>query len=261
MQVIKSAEQYEALKLSSRALVGYFSAKFSTPAKLYQPRFEEMAKSAPNYTFFVCDVDDAPTVTFLFFDHQWEIVLLEYAFWLHRGLISHSSPYYQLGRLRHGSCWCTVSRHIAIRFETGWHIFWQIGYGNSTCGRKSGLRKCAIYELSLSNHVTLYLSDGAFLIKIWTCSHSHLPSYTKLAINFRSLRKAKLLLMLCPWTVKTQQQVSASHGVSILQLARRFRLCDDSCNYSATELAILSTHILRDVDHSWSLLVGEDSDR
>lgn len=64
LHVIKTAAEYEALKLTSRALVGYFSAKFSTPSKLYEQRFTDMAKTNPNYTFFTCDVDDAPTVAY-----------------------------------------------------------------------------------------------------------------------------------------------------------------------------------------------------
>lgn len=62
VHIIKSAQEYEALKLSSRVLVGYFSAKFSTPSLLQKQKFLDMANGSPNCTFFCCDIDEAPTV-------------------------------------------------------------------------------------------------------------------------------------------------------------------------------------------------------
>ncbi|CAD7938656.1 unnamed protein product [Amoebophrya sp. A120] len=64
LHVITSASQYEALKMSSRALVGYFSAGFSTPSKIYEKSFAEMAGKNSDYTFFTCDIDAAPTVAY-----------------------------------------------------------------------------------------------------------------------------------------------------------------------------------------------------
>ncbi|CAD7968610.1 unnamed protein product [Amoebophrya sp. A25] len=64
LHVIKSAAQYEALKLKSRALVGYFTAGFSTPSKLYESQFSDFAASNPQHTFFTCDIDEAPTVAY-----------------------------------------------------------------------------------------------------------------------------------------------------------------------------------------------------
>lgn len=66
IHVIKSQDQFEALKLTSRVLVGYFNAHFSTPGKLQYSKFEDMAKASAssNATFFVCDVDDAPKVAY-----------------------------------------------------------------------------------------------------------------------------------------------------------------------------------------------------
>eukprot|EP00392_Amoebophrya_sp_AT5.2_P015798 g16014.t1 len=64
LHAITTAAEYEALKLTSRALVGYHHAGFSTASKLYEPQFSEMAAKHPDYTFFTCDIDAAPTVAY-----------------------------------------------------------------------------------------------------------------------------------------------------------------------------------------------------
>lgn len=64
IHVIKSQQEFDALKLNSRVLVGYFNAKFSTPGKLQYSKFEDMAKHGGNATFFSVDVDEAPTVAY-----------------------------------------------------------------------------------------------------------------------------------------------------------------------------------------------------
>ena len=65
---IKSKDEYEALKLSQRALVGFFHAKHSTASKMLEPKFQDLATSAGSgnagTTYFTCDVDDAPDVAY-----------------------------------------------------------------------------------------------------------------------------------------------------------------------------------------------------
>eukprot|EP00397_Hematodinium_sp_SG-2012_P056096 GEMP01068945.1.p1 GENE.GEMP01068945.1~~GEMP01068945.1.p1 ORF type:complete len:154 (+),score=37.80 GEMP01068945.1:61-522(+) len=62
--VVKSVEEYESLKASSKMLVGWYTSHFSAASKLYSPKFEELAKSYPQYNFFTCDVDDAPRAAY-----------------------------------------------------------------------------------------------------------------------------------------------------------------------------------------------------
>lgn len=62
---MKSSDEYEALKVNkSDLLVGWFSARWSTAAKLFEPEFEQLATQYPQYTFFKCDVDDVPTAAY-----------------------------------------------------------------------------------------------------------------------------------------------------------------------------------------------------
>jgi hypothetical protein len=45
-------------------MVGWFGGKFSTPCKLHEAKFDEMAKSYPGYTFYKCDIDATPKVAY-----------------------------------------------------------------------------------------------------------------------------------------------------------------------------------------------------
>jgi len=65
VHTIKSFEQYEALRNdTSKVLVGWYTSHFSAASKLYTQKFEELAKSYPQYTFFQCDIDDAPRAAY-----------------------------------------------------------------------------------------------------------------------------------------------------------------------------------------------------
>uniref|UniRef100_A0A6U9JYV6 Thioredoxin domain-containing protein n=1 Tax=Oxyrrhis marina TaxID=2969 RepID=A0A6U9JYV6_OXYMA len=65
LHVLKDAATYEQLKMTTpKMLVGWFSAHFSGASKMYESQFDAMAKSYPQYTFFKCDVDSAPTVAY-----------------------------------------------------------------------------------------------------------------------------------------------------------------------------------------------------
>merc|ERR1712196_99335 len=52
------------MKLSSKVMVGWFSAGWSSACKLYEPKFDELAASYPNYTFYKVDVDALPKAAY-----------------------------------------------------------------------------------------------------------------------------------------------------------------------------------------------------
>jgi len=65
VHTIKTFEQYEKLRNeTSTVFVGWYTSQFSAASKIYTSKFEEMAKSYPQYTFFQCDIDDAPRAAY-----------------------------------------------------------------------------------------------------------------------------------------------------------------------------------------------------
>merc|ERR1719240_2179279 len=64
-KVIADYESYEAIKTTgTKMMVGYFTASWSAASKLYEPKFDELAASYPNYTFYKVDVDAVPKAAF-----------------------------------------------------------------------------------------------------------------------------------------------------------------------------------------------------
>merc|ERR1711862_969758 len=62
---VKDFATYEAFKTSKTPMmVGWFTGHFSTAAKMYEEQFDSMAKAYPKYTFYKCDVDDAPLAAY-----------------------------------------------------------------------------------------------------------------------------------------------------------------------------------------------------
>merc|ERR1712232_1017389 len=45
-------------------MVGWFTGHFSAASKMYNEKFEEMAKAYPKYSFYTCDVDDCPRAAY-----------------------------------------------------------------------------------------------------------------------------------------------------------------------------------------------------
>jgi len=65
LHVIKSFEQYQELRNATKnILVGFHTAHFSAASKLYAAKFDEMAKAQPQFTFFKCDIDEAPRTAY-----------------------------------------------------------------------------------------------------------------------------------------------------------------------------------------------------
>ena len=48
----------------SDLMVGWFSARWSTAAKMFESDFEKLAAQYPQYTFFKCDVDEVPKAAY-----------------------------------------------------------------------------------------------------------------------------------------------------------------------------------------------------
>lgn len=48
----------------SDLLVGWFSGRWSTAAKVFESDFESLAAEYPKYTFFKCDVDTVPQAAY-----------------------------------------------------------------------------------------------------------------------------------------------------------------------------------------------------
>lgn len=42
-------------------MVGWFAAKWSTGAKMFEPEFEKLSTSYPEATFYKVDMDEVPT--------------------------------------------------------------------------------------------------------------------------------------------------------------------------------------------------------
>ncbi|CAJ1367008.1 unnamed protein product [Effrenium voratum] len=62
---IKDFAQYEAIKTSKAPMmVGFFSGHWSMAGKMYKEQFQAMANSYPKYSFYTCDVDDAPLAAY-----------------------------------------------------------------------------------------------------------------------------------------------------------------------------------------------------
>merc|ERR1711939_474922 len=60
-KVIADYESYEAIKTTgTKMMVGYFTASWSAPSKLFESKFDEMAASYPNYDKTDLQVISAP---------------------------------------------------------------------------------------------------------------------------------------------------------------------------------------------------------
>ncbi|KAF4720146.1 hypothetical protein FOZ63_033973 [Perkinsus olseni] len=61
---IDNYADYEALKQTSHMMVGWFAAKWSTGAKMFEPEFEKLSASYPQATFYKVDMDEVPTAAY-----------------------------------------------------------------------------------------------------------------------------------------------------------------------------------------------------